>query len=318
MIHVVRPPEPDEVREALTKPRRSDKLTEIEAARAYYSQQPPPKKAFPFARYKESAVCRALDALFYEKCAYCETSYRAVDSRDVEHFRPKGGVSESPTHPGYWWLAAIWHNLLPSCPPCNQSRYQVTFDPGMTLEEFERARRQEPNKLTGKANSFPVRNDMWVMAEGEDIATEDPLLINPCERDPADHLEFFFDWDRKTYIWEADPIHALVRPKVKAGHEDPYAIASIGVYGLNRAGLVRERAARVKDLQRLCQPVVDLAQDLDGSPSPADLAIIRSRLRKYKENLLALTKPDQPYAGMARAFLSQFEEELKRLANTDG
>ena len=38
---------------------------------------------------------------------------------------------------GYWWLAAAWKNLLPSCPPCNQRRRQVEFAAEMTLEEME-------------------------------------------------------------------------------------------------------------------------------------------------------------------------------------
>ncbi|HKR01446.1 MAG TPA: hypothetical protein VJT09_12285 [Pyrinomonadaceae bacterium] len=315
MISVARPPAPVEVREALTKPGRSDKKTELEKAREYYSQTPPPKKSYSFARYKEWAVCRALDDLFYEKCAYCETTYRATDSRDVEHFRPKAGVTESPGHKGYWWLAAVWQNLLPSCPPCNQRRHQTIFDPGMSLEQFERDRLKESERLSGKANSFPVLGKNWVMDETDDITVEDPLLINPCERDPANHLEFIFEWDRKSYIWEADPINALVRPKQAANDDDPYAKASIAIYGLNRAGLVRERAERVKVLQLQCQPIVDLINDLAGSPSPSDLARIQARLKNYRANLLSLTKPNQPYAAMARAFVAQFEAELERLKN---
>jgi hypothetical protein len=312
MIHVERPPEPDGVRQALAKRGRSDGLTELQKARKYYRQKPAPTKAFPFACYKAWEVCRALDELFHEKCAYCESSYRAVDSRDIEHFRPKGGVTESPKHQGYWWLAAVWRNLLPSCPPCNQRRRQTVFDPHMTLEEFERARQQESNRLAGKANSFPVRHDNWVTTEKETIAVEDPLLINPCEQDPSEHLEFVFDWNHQTFIWEADPINALLRPRSSAGQEDPYAKASIGIYGLNRAGLVRERAAHLKTLQWLCQPVVDLVHELGDSPSAAAVTRIEPRLKRYKANLTALAQPDQPYAGMAQAFLAQFEEELKR------
>jgi hypothetical protein len=330
MIFVVRPPESVDVREALCKPLpapgSSEKKTELEQAREYYSQNPTPKKAYEFRRYKEWAVCRALDDLFHQKCAYCESSYRAVDARDVEHYRPKGGVTEARGgHPGYWWLAAAWRNLLPSCPGCNQRRRQTVFDPGMSIEEFEQACRQKPHELTGKANSFPVQGDNWVATEAEwlaneqqNIAVEDPLLINPCERDPANHLEFFFEWDRKTYIWEADPIYALVRPKSSAGVDDPYAKASIAIYGLNRAGLVRERAARVKDLEKLCLPVVDLAREMEELPSPAELARILARLKQYRANLIALTQPDQTYAGMARAFLAEFERELTRLANDAG
>ncbi|MEF9674035.1 hypothetical protein QNM99_25505 [Pseudomonas sp. PCH446] len=45
---------------------------------------------------------------------------------DVEHYRPKGAVSEDASHPGYWWVAMDWDNLLPSCIDCNRKRKQVT------------------------------------------------------------------------------------------------------------------------------------------------------------------------------------------------
>jgi hypothetical protein len=315
MIYVVRPDEPQAVWDALNKRSGFGNKTELQRARKYYKRKTRPKKAFPFARYKEWEVCQALDDLFHGKCAYCESRYRAVDARDVEHYRPKGGVTEAPGHWGYWWLAAIWRNLLPSCPPCNQRRRQVVFDPGMTLEEFERALRLKPKRLTGKANAFPVRGDNWVTTETGDLTSEDPLLINPCERDPAAHLEFIFEWDDKMLFWEADPIVAVVRPKLTAaGEEDPYAKASIAIYGLNRAGLILEREARVRELQMRCHPIVDLAHDMESSPSPAEASRIMARLAKYKADLLKATQPDQPYAGMARAFVRQFEKELERLA----
>ena len=45
---------------------------------------------------------RRLDLLFHGKCAYCETFYSASAPVDVEHYRPKGAVSEDPSHPGYY------------------------------------------------------------------------------------------------------------------------------------------------------------------------------------------------------------------------
>lgn len=314
MIGVLRPPEPPEVAAALTKPfTKFQNKTELDRAREYYRVNPPPKKAYKFERYSEHAVCQALDDLFHEKCAYCESSYRAVDSRDVEHFRPKGGITERPNHLGYWWLAAAWSNLLPSCPPCNQRRRQTAYDPAVTLEDFEAARRRQSDTLSGKANAFPVRQNNWVTDENGDISVEDPLLINPCDRKPEDHLEFIFDWKRTQYIWEADQVTAIVRPRLNAGQEDPYAKASIAIYGLRRAGLFREHMARVKELQLLCVPIVDLVRDLAQEPPPGDAVRLVARLKTYKTNLLAFTKPDRPYSAMARAFVRHFEAELDRL-----
>lgn len=320
MIHAARPLNPEDVVGALNKrfPKKEGQQqgqTELEQARIYYATVPPPTKAYSFARYKEWEVCRALDSLFREKCAYCESSYRAVDSRNVEHFRPKGAVSEAPHHPGYWWLAADWSNLLPSCPPCNQKRRQLSYDPNMTLEEFERARLKEPDKTSGKANSFPLLQSNWVTNENDSIAAEEPLLINPCDREPSAHLEWVFDWDRKELLWHADPVTALLRPRANVGVDDPYAKASIAVYGLNRAGLVRERMARIKDMQVGLRPIVDAMADLTGTPEGGrKWNELKDRLARYKKNFHeAYVSPERPYAGMAGAFLTLFETELPKL-----
>ena len=70
--------------------------------------------------------------IFNNKCAYCETSTIRFDG-DAEHFRPKGAVTDLDSnrmrtndesnrdieHPGYFWLAYHWKNLLPACKGCN-------------------------------------------------------------------------------------------------------------------------------------------------------------------------------------------------------
>lgn len=322
VIHIPRPEAaPGDVRDALDRKSPKDGRTELERAREYYAQIPSPEKAYEFKNYKAREVCLVLDAIFHEKCAYCESSYRAIDGRNVEHFRPKGAVTEAPNHPGYWWLAATWANLLPSCLPCNQLRRQVTFDSGMTLEEFERARLEEPQGRAGKANSFPVSGANWVLNEGADLSVEDPLLINPCERRPDEHLEWVFDWVPPRYIWQAEELIAFIRPRKYGGVDDAYGKASIAVYGLNRANLFRERLARVKEMQLACQPVVDVFADLGGAraapEATIDPTILLERLHRYRERLEQFTKPEQQYAGMARAFMAQLEAELVRFASSN-
>lgn len=313
MIAVEKPEALEAVDAALDAIFATDQQTELQRARDYYGSIPPPTKAYPFSRYRAWAVCSALDTLFHEKCAYCESSYRAVDSRDVEHFRPKGGVSESPLHPGYWWLAARWSNLLPSCPPCNQRRRQLTYDPGMALEEFERLRLIEPDALSGKANSFPVRSSNWIAQENGDISLEDPLLINPCERDPRNHLVWVFDWDREEVLWEAEDVIASVKPRLVAGNDDPYAKASIAIYGLNRGGLIRERMACVKLMQLALAGVADIMMDLVESPPGPQHDRLIARLQRSRDRFqTAFTASDRPYAGMARAFEVEFEADLRR------
>lgn len=313
MIHVERPVAiPATVTAALSKLLRTGE-TELEAARTYYSATPPPKKAYGFRKYKEFDVCRALDSLFHGKCAYCETPYRAVDALDVEHFRPKGKVQESESHPGYWWLAAVWTNLLPSCPPCNQRRKHVQYTSGMTPEEFERELQRRPTLLMGKGQAFPLKSSNWVANEGGDLTIEDPLLINPCERNPEQHLEWVFDRDANGPIWSADPVFAFVRPRTTpAGDEDEYAKASIAIYGLNRSGVIRERAACVKEFQLVSRPIVDVFGELASYPDPYSEAAapLRKKLADYKANLNSLTQPNKKYSSMAAAYVREFEKCL--------
>jgi hypothetical protein len=115
------------------------------------------------------------DSQFYGKCAYCECYLKGFQHGDVEHFLPKGGVTDEfdlpIAHPGYYWLAYAWQNLLPSCAICNQSSLVN-------------------GKKIGKRNRFPViGRHAQTLAE---IINEQPLLINPASEndddDPAKHI----------------------------------------------------------------------------------------------------------------------------------
>src|SRR5205809_4594698 len=46
----------------------------------------------------------SMKKLFYDKCWYSE-SRNPTSDKNVDHFRPKNGVFEDPSHEGYWWLA---------------------------------------------------------------------------------------------------------------------------------------------------------------------------------------------------------------------
>ncbi len=112
---------------------------------------------------------------FYGKCAYCETYIADFQRGDIEHFRPKGAVAnevdEPVLHPGYYWLAYDWQNLLPSCTVCNQPT-------------------SVGGKKIGKHNRFPVIGQ-HAQAPNE-VDAERPLLINPAssqdDDNPSKHL----------------------------------------------------------------------------------------------------------------------------------
>ena len=113
----------------------SPAAVELMAAERYVAEKPPgvrgepsgrrgKRKSYPFKVYGHQQIKDALAALFFNKCAYCETPYAATQPVDVEHFRPKGEVAEDKEHPGYYWLAASWENLFPSCIDFNRERTQ--------------------------------------------------------------------------------------------------------------------------------------------------------------------------------------------------
>lgn len=170
-------------------------------------------------------------ALFDEKCAYCETQLTSNQPGDVEHFRPKGRVvgedfkpikisfeGHDVEHPGYFWLAYDWTNLLPSCIDCN--RYRIHGKP-------------TPVGAAGKADRFPVRGGSYACGLDR-LADEQPLLINPRLQSPAKHLQFNAD--------------GTVTPLTEEGE------TTIRILGLNlRPGLRKARLEAFKAARDLAE-----------------------------------------------------------------
>jgi len=123
---------------------------------------------------------------FHGKCAYCEAYIVDFHNGDIDHFRPKGRVTdENDTivmvegadgndipHPGYYWLAYDWHNLLLTCNDCNRPK-------------------KNSGLKTGKRARFPVAGIHATTPE--EIEDEEPLLINPLIDDPKEHLKVNFE-----------------------------------------------------------------------------------------------------------------------------
>ena len=129
--------------------------------------------------YASNSVRTALIELFFDKCAYCEYSLTRSEW-NVEHYRPKASVAEARTHPGYYWLAYEWSNLLPSCTFCNQWRREPPVWPSATRSGG-----------AGKADSFPlVHEARRAYSPSDDVSQEEPLLLNPAEEDPSKHVSF--------------------------------------------------------------------------------------------------------------------------------
>jgi uncharacterized protein (TIGR02646 family) len=251
-----------------------------------------------FKVYSDDVVKDKLNRLFNFKCAYCEGEVGSVMPVDVEHFRPKGGVIESTGNlrfPGYWWRASTWENLLPSCIDCNRSRWQK-----VGTEKFKR----------GKANLFPLLGGASPALDEAGVAGEYPLLINPAEDQPSEHLR---------HIYETLPNGkklSLVQPAVNAaGTEDPKGRASIDTYGLNRSGL---ETSRRKMIQRMdsaftsAETFFTIAQDeVDNVKAESYRDLGRREIRQLTKNFLYWKNP---YSAACRAHYRTRLDDLRNRA----
>lgn len=109
--------------------------------------------------------------IFQGRCAYCERRFGG-SLVTMDHFRPvKGTLKENSDHPGYFWLAYHWKNLIPCCSRCN------------SIE---------------KVGNFPIYGPRYFPNPERDLPApeqldeiERPAILSPVgEIDPRDHIEF--------------------------------------------------------------------------------------------------------------------------------
>jgi len=268
MIRVKRPPEPEELR------LRAAAELAANAAKA-------PAGPFSFVAYKLPAVRQTLNAAFRFKCAYCESNFGATQPVAVEHYRPKGKIktAQGDVVPGYYWLAADWDNLLPSCTDCNSPRRQLIAGVEITA---------------GKGNWFPLASERTRAQAPEREADEDRLLLHPYRDFPDRHLEFI----------DEGVVRARLSP---GGRASPKGHASIEVYALQRPGLVKAREAMQIRVRAQIAVVRREAARLDADPQDAAQEAI---LREELAGLRRLMEPDQPYSEIARQLIEPAIREL--------
>lgn len=131
--------------------------------------------------YRHQEVKQALEQIFNYKCCYCER--KMIDGGfDVEHYRPKGKPKEcvTNTHFGYYWLVYEWNNLYLACERCNEPR----IDRGSW-------NRVGTGRTAGKHHSFKLSTPASrAIDHNSNLNLEDPLLIDPCNDFPENHLTF--------------------------------------------------------------------------------------------------------------------------------
>lgn len=269
--------------EILTRP-FPDGKTETEKVMEYYENWDGDKQ-YPFSRYSKDEVKEKLEELFHGKCAYCESDFRHVSPEDIEHWRPKGAVileDGSEQKPAYYWLAATWTNLLPSCPDCNRKRRQEDV-------------RDPSNAQSGKKNHFPVKNEdnRWTHPDQVNMNGEVPLLLDPCSDEPSDFLIV----NEEAVANEKKPANTI---------ENKRARASIDVYGLNRSYLVKERKEHRDRILALFNDIKNYARILEIIPAGADRDKFLSDLMTKLEALKKEQQPDSRYLLMKIPIIEEF------------
>lgn len=220
----------------------------------------------------------------YRKCAFCESSVTNVVPGDVEHYRPKAGITRLPADRtrwgrerpdsgnregrhaevvsewGYHFLAYEWNNYLFACDRCNRA---------------------------WKGNLFPLAGPVTCeRPTPESLAGEVPLLLNPYEGDdPTQHLMFLRDSKGNALFGQIGPRE--IAPEV----ESPLGRATIDTCHLDRPGLADARREKADQLAALLKEL----DELDGYEDPP-----HDRVERVLTALEALGAAENVFAGLVR------------------
>lgn len=266
-----------------------------------------------FKVYKKQPVRDLLEEMHHGKCAYCEAPIRASQDSDVEHYRPKLGVTEAKeagiAHPGYWWLGMDWTNLLLSCQHCNQPRSKLIVLPD-DLEEIDdieafvekvKAARSKNKTRTGKHNFFPTEDSVWITSPDDNrgIEGERPLLLDPTRTDPRDHIEWVLESDAST-----------LRP-----HAGSLAgAATIRILGLNRRWLEEDRRIRLREMKIERNTIIEAMNDWMEAANDAAAQAHQQRALDAMARLERWCADNQPFAGLARAYFASVQAEVRAMS----
>jgi uncharacterized protein (TIGR02646 family) len=268
-------------------------VVELDKARDFFKVDANKTKSFDFEAYKGEDVRDALRSMFHKKCAYCETFYAPAMPADIEHYRPKGAYIEAgkPKKPGYWWLAMVWTNLLPSCADCNRARRQQIVG-------------SDRKETKGKANQFPLAAGSVRATTEAEVAAERPLLLNPTAGPrPERHLEFLDD--------------GIVRPALVNGAESERGKVTIDVLALQRRDLVEAREVAATETKAAIQHVRDTMADIadfkalpgiSAAKRKEKLAELRIRLDRNVAEMEAKAAPATPYSAVAETLVRAFKQ----------
>ena len=195
-----------------------------------------------------------LKKVFNGKCAYCDSAYTDTSFGDADHYRPKSMVTEMKNgkpvvlkvkgkpHPGYYWLAYDWRNLIPACQRCNSE--------------------------DGKMNQFPIKGSYvtsrTVGADPKKLdEIEKPLLLHPYKEsfNPDAHLLY----GKK----------GVIQAFISNGQKDDSGQATIDTCNLKRGELETSRGTSQETAWLKFQRALNLGPDeLEQAVAPYEAGLL--------------------------------------------
>ena len=155
-------------------------------------------------------------------------------------------------HPGYFWLALEWRNIVPSCAGCNAlqgklNQFPVSADHCYAVHLADK----EVAAIQGKPIPIPGHQQLYLLGSEELNRREHPLLLHPYFDDPSEHLSID-KFGGLTGISDRGkisiPVFNLDEDGLRGEREQEWLDAEIEVCmevrRLRKSGMTREDAVR--------------------------------------------------------------------------
>lgn len=211
------------------------------------------------------------------KCCYCERKRTRKREMDVEHYRPKAGITEDQEHKGYWWLAYNWDNYLWSCKSCNQ--------------EY-------------KKNHFPLLSTgSRARTEADNLELENPCLINPRFEKPTEYLAYYKKNLGGRWFVKIIPLPDL------DGDKKQRAENTIKILGLNRIDtgddLVSDRGKSFSsNFESIAYGLKTAENAVTITADPNAVVFYQGKINDLRKQLKDYVCPDNEFSGFFRYFLT--------------
>lgn len=202
----------------------------------------------------QSQVRDFLNKYYKEKCAYCEQTCKA----EIEHYRPKKGVTEDNNHDGYYWLCYTWSNLVPSCRYCNTEGGK-----GNKFPIIKTAKR-----VTSPTFKAGMLDKSKCEAHKSPLIIEEPYLLHPeIDRYPETFLSFKISDDKNGIT-------------IMGIDNSDRGTKTIEICNLNRKDL---RVNRLREVFYHMKAKINIIFDLNASGNIPDNKLVDCLIEVYKE-----------------------------------